>query len=296
MKINFVEKKYIYLAISIVLCLLSILIIAKKNLSLGLEFCGGTEIEIEITNDFKLDDVKKYLLKIKNIKLNYYGSNQNIQIKIKNSKNNIDDIKNILNLTIGKDNFKIINSTYIGSEINKETINKSFSAIILAILSMTLYLILRFNIIFGLSAIFALFHDIIIILGIISLMNIELNLIIISAIFTIFGYSINDTIIIFDRIRENIKYNKDLSLETIINNSINKTLSRTIGTSFSTILVTLTLIFFSSESLFLFSLILTLGIIIGTYSSIFISAIIIIFIKKSKKKESLDSLKISVKN
>lgn len=282
MKINFVEKKYIYLIISLTLCLISMLIIVKKNLSLGLEFCGGTEIEIEVKKEFKIDEFKKHLLKIKNIKLNYYGSNQNIQIKVKNSNNNIEEIQNILNLNIGKENFKIINSTYIGSEINKETINKSISAIIIAILSMTLYLIIRFNIIFGLSAICALFHDIIIILGIISLMDIELNLIIISAIFTIFGYSINDTIIIFDRIRENIKYDKNIDLETTINNSINKTLSRTVSTSLSTILVTSTLIFFSSDSLFLFSLILTLGIIIGTYSSIFISAIIIIFIKKSK--------------
>lgn len=280
MKINFVENKYIYLLISITLCLISLLIIVNKDLSLGLEFCGGTEIEIEVTKEFKIDDFKKHLLKIKNIKLNYYGSNQNIQIKVKNSENNIEKIQDILNLNIGKEHFKIINSTYIGSEINKETINKSISAIIIAILSMTLYLIIRFNIVFGLSAICALFHDIIIILGIISLLDIELNLIIISAIFTIFGYSINDTIIIFDRIRENIKYAKDMDLETIINNSINKTLSRTIGTSLSTILVTSTLIFFSSDSLFLFSLILTLGIIIGTYSSIFISSIIIIFIKK----------------
>lgn len=280
MKINFVENKYIYLLISITLCLISLLIIVNKDLSLGLEFCGGTEIEIEVTKEFKIDDFKKHLLKIKNIKLNYYGSNQNIQIKVKNSENNIEKIQDILNLNIGKEHFKIINSTYIGSEINKETINKSISAIIIAILSMTLYLIIRFNIVFGLSAICALFHDIIIILGIISLLDIELNLIIISAIFTIFGYSINDTIIIFDRIRENIKYTKDMDLETIINNSINKTLSRTIGTSLSTILVTSTLIFFSSDSLFLFSLILTLGIIIGTYSSIFISSIIIIFIKK----------------
>lgn len=150
---------------------------------------------------------------------------------------------------------------------------------------MTLYLILRFNIIYALSAILTLLHDIIIIMGIISFANIELNLIILSAIFTIFGYSINDTIIIFDRIRENIKYNKDnLDLPDIINNSINKTISRTISTSLSTLFVTIILMLTAGDALFLFSLILTLGIIIGTYSSIYISAIPLTFFKKKYSK------------
>lgn len=281
MNINFIKKKYIYLTISLALCLISILIIMKKNIPLGLEFCSGTEIEIQFKQEIKLDELKKNLSKIKNIKINYYGSNKNIQIKTTNTQNNIEEIKNILEKNLNDENIKIINSTYIGSEIGKETIQKSLSAIIIAILSMTLYLITRFNLIFALSAIMTLMHDIIIIIGIISLTEIELNLIIISAIFTIFGYSINDTIIIFDRIRENVKYNKDnISLSEIINNSINKTLSRTISTSLSTILVTIILMFFAGESLFLFSLILTLGIIIGTYSSIYISAIPLTFFKK----------------
>lgn len=281
MNINFIKKKYIYLTISIVLCLISILTVIKKNISLGLEFCSGTEIEIQFTQEIKLDELKKNLSKIKNIKINYYGSNKSIQIKTKNKQNDIEKIKSILKKTLNEKNIKIINSTYIGSEIGKETIQKSVSAIIIAILSMTFYLITRFNLIFALSAIMTLSHDIIIIIGIISLTEIELNLIIISAIFTIFGYSINDTIIIFDRIRENIKYNKNnISLPEVINNSINKTLSRTISTSLSTIFVTITLMFFAGESLFLFSLILTLGIIIGTYSSIYISAIPLTFLKK----------------
>lgn len=281
MNIDFIKKKYIYLIISIVLCIISILIVTKKNLTLGLEFCSGTEIEIQLTQEIKIEDLKNTLSKIKNTKINYYGSNKNIQIKTKNTQNKVDEIKNILKTTSNSQNIKIINSTYIGSEISKETIKKSLSAIIIAVLSMTLYLIIRFNLMFAFSAIITLLHDITILIGIISLAEIELDLIIISALFTIFGYSINDTIIIFDRIRESIKYNKNkLTLSEIINNSINKTLSRTISTSLSTILVTVTLMFFAGESLFLFSLILTLGIIIGTYSSIYISAIPLTFLKK----------------
>lgn len=281
MNIDFIKKKYIYLILSIVLCIISILIVIKKNLTLGLEFCSGTEIEIQLTQEIKIEELKNALSKLKNTKINYYGSNKNIQIKTKNTQNEVDEIKNILKTTSNSQNIKIVNSTYIGSEISKETIKKSLSAIIIAVLSMMLYLIIRFNLMFAFSAIITLLHDIIILIGIISLAEIELDLIIISALFTIFGYSINDTIIIFDRIRENIKYNKNkLKLSEIINNSINKTLSRTISTSLSTILVTVILMFFAGDSLFLFSLILTLGIIIGTYSSIYISAIPLTFLKK----------------
>ncbi len=279
MTINFVKKRYICITISLVICLLSMLLILQKKLSLGLEFCGGTELEIKIIKNIKINEIKQKLSKIKNIKINYYGSDKTIKIKTKNIKNNTTEIKKLLN-ELGQENLKIINSTYIGAEINKDTIKQSIIAIILAIISMTTYLAIRFNAIFATSAMITLFHDILIILGIISVLNIEVDLTILAAIFTIFGYSVNDTIIIFDRIRENIKISKkDTSLIDIINISINKTLSRTISTSFSTILVTFTLLLFSGENLYWFSFILTAGIIIGTYSSIYISAIPLTFIK-----------------
>lgn len=281
MNINFIKKKYIYLAISIILCITSILIVIKKHIPLGLEFCSGTEIEIQLTQEIKIEELKTALSKIKNTKVNYYGSNKNIQIKTKNTQNKVEEIKNILKTISCAQHIKIINSTYIGSEISKETLQKSLSAVIIALISMTLYLMLRFNLVFAFSAIITLIHDSVILIGIISLAEIELDLIIISALFTAFGYSINDSIIIFDRIRENIKFNKNnVNLSEIINNSINKTLSRTISTSLSTVFVTIILMFFAGESLFLFSLILTLGIIIGTYSSIYISAIPLTFFKK----------------
>ncbi|HIH2762812.1 MAG TPA: protein translocase subunit SecF [Candidatus Azoamicus sp.] len=281
MNIDFIKKKYIYLTISIILCITSILIVIKKNITLGLEFCSGTEIEIQLTKEIKIEELKIALSKIKNTKINYYGSNKNIQIKTKNTQNKVEEIKNILKTISCAQHIKIINSTYIGSEISKETLQKSLSAVIIALISMTLYLIIRFNVVFAFSAIITLIHDIVILIGIISLAEIELDLIIISALFTAFGYSMNDSIIIFDRIRENIKFNKnDTKLPEIINNSINKTLSRTISTSLSTVFVTIILMFFAGESLFLFSLILTLGIIIGTYSSIYISAIPLTFFKK----------------
>lgn len=271
MNINFLKIKNICLLISIIMCTISITALFKKNILLGLEFKGGTEIEITVSNNITLTDIKKKLIDIKNIKINYSGSNKNIKIK---TKNNINEVLNKINSS----DIKVIKYSYIGPEINKNIIKSSIIAIFLALVTMTTYLIIRFNLIFALSAIFTLFHDILIILGIISSMNIEIDLIILSAIFTIFGYSVNDKIIIFDRIRENMKNTTEIKL--IINNSINKTLSRTIGTSFSTILVTIILSIFAGEYLFLFSIILTLGILIGTYSSICISSLQLTYLKK----------------
>lgn len=273
MTINFIRIKNICLTLSIILCLTSLIIIYNKHISLGLEFSGGTEININIENNINIEKIKNTLYKNKNIKITSQGSNNTIKIKTKNNKNNIEEIKKSLN-EIDPINIKIISIQYIGADINKDVIEKSTIAIIVAIISMSIYLMLRFNIILALSAVMTLLHDILIIVGIISLMEIELDLTIISALFTIFGYSVNDTIIIFDRIREYVKiFKKEKHMSEIINMSINTTLSRTISTSFSTLLVTSILIFFSGEALRYFSFILTLGIIVGTYSSIYISAI-----------------------
>lgn len=280
MNINFVKISKITLSLSIILCLFSIFYITKHNFNFGLEFTGGIEIELNSKNKINLTQIKNNLTDIKNIKIKYYGSKKNIQIKIKNTHEKPDIIINKIKNKLSNDT-KIIKIDYIGAEINKETIKNSIFASILAIISMYIYLIYRFKHTLAISAIITLIHDILILCGIISFLNLEFDLTILSALFTIFGYSINDTIIIFDRLRESIVlYKNKKNLEEIINLSINKTLSRTLITSLSTLLVTLMLIFFLGEHLFGFTLILSLGIIIGTYSSIYISLILLIIFKK----------------
>ncbi|HIH2763448.1 MAG TPA: protein translocase subunit SecF [Candidatus Azoamicus sp.] len=149
---------------------------------------------------------------------------------------------------------------------------------------MLIYLTFRFKYEFAISALLALLHDIILVLGFISFFNIEFDIILLSSLFAIFGYSINDTVVIFDRLRETIRMNNNLKFDDIINESINKTLSRTLTTSLSTLFVTLILMFFSGGYLFNFSLILSFGIIIGTYSSIFISFLPLFLFDNSKIK------------
>jgi len=279
MNINFIKISKITVPISILLCILSIFHITNYHFNYGLEFTGGLELELESKNKIDITDIKNKLHEIKNIKIKYYGSKKNIQIKIINEKN--DQIINSIEKNLPSD-VKIIRIDYIGAEINNETIKNSVIAILTALISMMLYLTYRFKYKFAISATLALIHDMIILIGIISLLKLELNLTILSAIFAVFGYSVNDTVVIFDRLREySLLYKNTRNLNDIINLSINSTLSRTLITSLSTLSVTVVLIFFSGEYLFGFSLILTCGIIIGTYSSIYISTIPLLMWKKN---------------
>ena len=279
MNINFIKINKKVVVLSLILCILSLISLFKYNLNLGLEFTGGIEIELESKNRLHISEIKDKLNYINDIKIKYYGSKKNIQLKIKNTEENIEELIDSIKINLG-DKTNIIRMDYIGAEINKETITNSFIAIVIALLSMMLYLTYRFQYKMAFSALITLIHDIILILGVISFFKLEFNLIILSAMFAIFGYSINDTVVIFDRIREHINlYKHKKEFNEIINISINKTLSRTIMTSLSTLLVTVILMMFAGEYLFGFSLILSVGIVIGTYSSICISTIPLIMFK-----------------
>lgn len=282
---NYTKINEITFVLSIILILISILILTNNKLNLGIEFTGGIEIEIESSNLINIDEIKKNIDDIKNSKIKYSGSKKNIQIKIKISKKEdiIEKIKKKIEITNEKNYTKIIKIEYIGAEINKETIKNSINAIILSLVVMTIYLIIRFEYKTSISTVLALIHDIVLILGILSLFKIEFNLSTLAAILAVIGYSVNNSVIIFDRIRENINTNNNKKIIDIINNSINETISRTMLTSSSTLLVTLTLMIVSKETLFIFGLILTLGIIIGTYSSIYISTMLYYILNKKIK-------------
>ncbi len=286
MKIDFIKTNKITFPLSLIFCFLSIFLVYTNGLNLGLEFTGGIEIEIESKEKMKIDMVKNTFKSIGNAKIKYYGSKKNIQIKIKSFKNNVDDI--IISIEKVLDNqVKIIRVDYIGAEVNDRIIKKSIIAIISAFIFMMLYLSFRFKYKFAISATLTLIHDIVLIIGLISLLKLEFDLAILSAIFAVFGYSINDTVVIFDRIRENlIIYENKYTFEKIINISVNNSLSRTIITSLSTLFVVLILMFFSSEYLLGFSIVLAFGIIIGTYSSIYIATILLTILKNNSKQDN----------
>jgi len=282
MNINFIKVGKACLFMSFFLIFVSFFSFYLKGFSFGLDFVGGIEIELEALNANDIISIKKKLDDIKNIKIRYYGSKKFVQIRLKfndiDSKNLIDTIEKRLS-----NEFKILKVDFISSEVSKRTIDNTFKATFIAIIAMLIYLTFRFKYEFAISALLALLHDIILVLGFISFFNIEFDIILLSSLFAIFGYSINDTVIIFDRLREIIRINGKFEF-IFLNEAINKTLSRTLMTSLSTLCVTVMLIFFSGDYLFSFSLVLSFGILVGTYSSICISFLPLFLFDNSKIK------------
>jgi len=271
MNINFLKLFRFNFILSCFFCILSFILIFFYKFNLGLEFVGGLELDVYYKHNIEINSIKNVFLDFKDVKVKKYGSKNTFQIRIKENYKKNEEIVNLLKSAFGE-NIIILRIDYIGAEITRDIISKSLYALFFAIFIMSFYLFIRFDYKFSLSAILALFHDILIVLGVISFCNFELNLTVISALFAVFGYSVNDTIIIFDRLRENMLLYSDRNLEELINLSINNTLSRTLATSFSTLFVVFIILIFSSDYLFVFSFVLFLGIAIGTYSSIYIAS------------------------
>ena len=285
--INFVSQFNKANIISIILFFLSIILIYLKGLNYGIDFKGGTLIELRTEKSISASSIRESLnsMDLGDINVKNFGKKGDYLIKVeqKNTNNNlIPEIKKTLsnNLNSAVDFRRVEN---VGPKVSSELLESSVIAISLALIAMLFYIWIRFEWQFSLGSIIALFHDVIITLGIFSLLSIEINLSIIAAVLTIVGYSMNDTVVIYDRIRENLlKYNK-ISISDITNLSINETLARTIITSVTTLLALFSIYILGGEILRGFSLAMILGVIIGTYSSIFVASPILKYLKVSSK-------------
>lgn len=277
--------------LSIFFTLLSIFLIFFYGLNFGIEFSGGAVIRSSYSNQgeiYQKDNVKNFFLNTFNISTNIdidkKGNTSNLSIYIKDLK--INDISQLNDIKLGFcknfPNVKIESVEYIGPKISKEFFSDALKAISLSLIAMMLYIWIRFESYFAFGVFISLAHDVIATFGLYSLLQYEFDLSSVAALLTIIGYSINDSIVIYDRIRENIKKKaSSYSLKDIINKSINETLSRTIMTVSTTLSVCFVLGFFGGEALKNFGYMTFLGIAFGTYSSIFISApILLLFIKK----------------
>lgn len=274
--------------ISGILVLISLLLLIFKGLNFGVDFKGGTLIELR-SSDAKINVTSLRdsfgQMNLGNIMVKKFGNDEDFLIKFENkdNKNNIiEEIKISLNKSFG-DNFNFRRVENVGPKVSNELLKSSVIAIFVSIILMLIYIWIRFEWQFGLAAITALFHDVIITLGLFSLLNLQIDLSIVAAVLTIIGYSINDTVIIFDRVRENLRKFSHIKIEELSNISINETLSRTINTSLTTLLVVLAIYFFGGDILRGFSLAMIFGIIIGTYSSIYIANTIIVKLNVSQK-------------
>lgn len=273
--IDFMGMRRITGGISFILCLISIFLLITKGLAFGLEFTGGTQVELRFDKPVELSLVREKLKQIGvDARVQQYGTNQDVLIRVADPEWSSEEVvTNKLSIFehMGYGAIDIRRIEYVGSEVGHQLAEQGGLAVLVAILSTMLYIALRFEYRFAVSAALGLTHDAIIVLGIFSLFQFEFDLATLASILAILGYSLNDTIVVFDRVRENFRRVRQEGTVEVINSSINQTLSRTIMTSFLTLLVVVALLLYGGESLFGFSLVLFLGIIIGTYSSIYVA-------------------------
>ena len=274
---DFMGRRLPFLSFSAVLVIASFLLLFTKGLNLGIDFSGGTLVQVQYTAKAPINNIRDLLSednRFEKAVVTKFGSDNEIIIRIPTSttvlgKDVGDDIRIILKPT---GEYKVRRVDMVGPKVGSALQEKGIMALSLALIIILIYVSFRFEWRFAIASILALVHDISIALGAIVLFNIDVNLDILAAILTILGYSLNDTIIVFDRIREGVNTSKENHLNSVINDSVSKTLSRTTLTSLTTFFVVLTLFLFGGEIISGFSFTLLVGVIVGTYSSIFIAA------------------------
>ena len=286
---NFINHFKKFNFISLILVFLSLFFVLFKGLNYGIDFKGGTLIEVRIqNNDIRVSDIRDSLnrLNLGDVNVKNFGEKSDFLIKIEKKLKNNDSLISKIKASLDQDlneevNYRRVES--VGPKVSAELLKSGVISIGLALLMMLFYIWFRFEWQFSLGSIVALFHDVIITLGIFSILSIEINLSIVAAVLTIVGYSMNDTVVIYDRIRENLsKFNK-LEIDQISNLSVNETLSRTLITSVTTLLALFSIFILGGEILKGFSFAMILGVIIGTYSSIFVASPVLKYLKVSSK-------------
>jgi len=274
---NFMGKRLPFLGFSAFLVIASFILLFTKGLNLGIDFSGGTLVQVQYTQAAPIKEIRKILntdVKFEKATVTEFGTKEEIIIKIPSITTTLgkdigDDIREILKPT---GEYKIRRVDMVGPKVGNALQEKGIMALSLALLVILIYVSFRFEWRFAIASILALIHDISIALGAIVLFSVDVNLDILAAILTILGYSLNDTIIVFDRIREGVTTSKENELNKVVNESVSRTLSRTTLTSLTTFFVVLTLYLFGGEIINGFSFTLLVGIVVGTYSSIFVAA------------------------
>lgn len=290
-KIDFVGKMKNAVIFSLVLIGISILsIILHRGLNLGIDFVGGTLVQIKFNQSTSIDKVRSAFkpVNLEGSLIQTFGADEMV-VRITGTAGELKDlsakIEKALTDFFGKGSFEIRRAEYVGPKVGKDLRNKAIMAIIFSWIGMLIYITWRFEFRYAAGGIIALIHDIIITIGFLSVLDKEFTLVIVAALLTVIGYSINDTIVIFDRIRENARRDTSMALSEIMNNSINQTLGRTLITSLTVLIVVVVLFFFGGAVIADFALTLIIGVVVGTYSSIFIASPIVLYFERNAGKK-----------
>lgn len=283
---DFMRMRFAAISLSFILFFGSIYLLWDRGLQYGIDFSGGTLVQLKYENAAPITQIREILENqgtFQNLSVTEFGSNEEVIIRFLGSNDNVsNDIgEHISTLLKDTGKFEVRRADVVGPKVGDELRNKGLMAIAVSLIAILIYIALRFEWRFALAAIISEIHDIVITLGAISLFKIDVNLDTLAAVLTVLGYSLNDTIIIFDRIREGIKTSKKTELAPIINESVSATLSRTVLTSGLTLATVVILYFFGGEMIQGFSLALIVGIIAGTLSSIFVASPTLLWFKFS---------------
>ncbi|MFK0341588.1 protein translocase subunit SecF [Campylobacter coli] len=296
---DFMRMRFAAISLSIVLFFGSIYLLWDRGLQFGIDFSGGTLIQLKYDTAAPIPQIREILEKqgsFQNLSVTEFGSKEEITIRFLGSNDSLgSDIgEHISTLLKDTGKFEVRRADVVGPKVGDELRNKGIMAIIVSLVAILIYIAIRFEWRFALAAIISEIHDVVITLGAISLFKIDVNLDTLAAVLTVLGYSLNDTIIIFDRIREGIKTSKKSELAPIINESVSATLSRTVLTSGLTLATVVILYFFGGEMIQGFSLALIVGIVVGTLSSIFVASPTLLWFKFSVidfRNKELEKLK-----
>lgn len=282
---NFMAKRLPFLGLSSILVIASIVLLLTKGVNFGIDFAGGTIVQVKYEQKAPIKEIRNTLKQTEyhNASITEFGTPEEVVIRITGSSSDLandigDEMHKILKAT---GDFEVRRVDIVGPKVGGELREKGLMALTLSMLVILVYVSFRFEWRFAVASIFALAHDVTIALGAIALFGIEVNLDILAAILTILGYSLNDTIIVFDRIREGVQTSKESALEKVVNESVSRTLSRTTLTSLTTFFVVVTLYLFGGEIINGFAFTMLVGVIVGTYSSIFIAASFLVQLKFS---------------
>ncbi len=279
---GFMEKSKTSMLISLVVVVLSLAILSLRGLNYGVDFAGGTLIQVKYEGDAPINTMREQLKSnplFTSAQISEFGSSQEVIVRLKTSSESVStDIGDEARIALkGTGNFEIRRVDIVGPKVGNELREKGIMAMLLAILGIMIYVAFRFEWRFAVASVVALIHDVSIAMGMISLFQIDVNLDVLAALLTLLGYSLNDTIIVFDRIREGVTGSKSNILREVINESVTRTLSRTTLTSLTTFFVVLTLFAFGGEIIHAFAFTLLVGVIVGTYSSIFVASPILLY-------------------
>ena len=296
---NFMGMRKLAAALSITLILISIGSLIFQGLKLGLDFTGGTLIEVAYETSANVNDIRKTLEVngYEDVTVQHFGSEEDVLVRMKEAyRANLGDEVLLVLQNASEEDVVLRRAEFVGSQVGEELRDEGGLALLLALAVVMIYVAARFQFKFSVGAVVALMHDVIIILGFFSLMQIEFDLTVLAALLAVIGYSLNDTIVVADRIRENFRIIRQMQPVDVINRSLTQTLGRTLVTSLTTLLVLLALLWVGGELIHNFALALTIGVVVGTYSSIYVSANILLYMQISRedllppeeKEEELD--------